>query len=139
MTRKFNLLPTEKKLILNILRDIDITKATGIDWYPRRFLKDGTDVLAKSVTDICNLSLSFNEFPSAFKLSQVKPIFKEERKTNVSYYRPISLLPILLKVIKKVFHEQTTKFLNDYKIYYKDQPGFRSNHLTDLFPSFVNS
>ena len=139
MTRKFNLLPTEKKLILNILRDIDITKATGIDWYPRLFLKDGTDVLAKPVRDICNLSLSLNEFPSAFKLSQVKPIFKEERKTNVSYYRPISLLPILLKVIKKVFHEQTTKFLNDYKIFYKYQPDFRCNNLTDLFPSFVNS
>ena len=30
-------------------------------------------------------------------------------------YRLISLLPILSKVVEKVVHEQTTKFLNDNK------------------------
>ena len=80
-----------------------------------------------------------NKFPSAaFKLAKVKPIFKKGRKTIVSNYRPISLLPILSKVIEKVVHEQTTKFLNDNNIFYKYQSGFRNNHSTDLFPSFFN-
>ena len=63
---------------------------------------------------------------------------KKRRKTNVSNYRPISLLPILSKVIEKVVHEQTTKFLNDNNIFYKYQSGFRNNHSTDLFLSFLN-
>ena len=50
---------------------------------PRIFLKDGADVLAKPVTDICNLLISLNKFPRAFKLVKVKPIFKKGRKTNV--------------------------------------------------------
>ena len=63
---------------------------------------------------------------------------KNRQKTNVSNYRPISLLPILSKVIEKVVHEQTTKFLNDNNIFYKYQSGFRNNHSTDLFLSLLN-
>ena len=38
LTKKFDLLPTEKGYILKI---IDTTKSTGIDRLPARFLKDG--------------------------------------------------------------------------------------------------
>ena len=120
------------------MRDIDTSKVAGIDRLPGRFLKDGANVLAKPITSICNLSISLNKFPSAFKLAKVKPIFKKRRKTHVSNYRPISLLPILSKVFEKVVHEQTTEFLNDNNIFYKYQSGFRNNHPIDLFPSFLN-
>ena len=138
LTKKFELLPTKKDYILKILRDIDTSKAPGIDRLPWRFLKDGANVLVKPVTDICDLSISLNKFSSAFKLVKVKPIFKKGEKNNVSNYWTISLLPILWKVTEKVFHEQTTKFLNDNNIFYKFQSGFRNNHSTDLFPSFLN-
>ena len=96
------------------MRHIDTSKATGIDRLPGRFLKNRADVLAKPITDICNLSIYLNKFPRDFKfIAKDKPIFKKDRKTNVSTYQPISLLPILSKIIKKVAHEQTTKFLND--------------------------
>ena len=138
ITKRFELLPTEKDYILKILIDIDTSKAAGIDRLPGRFLKVGAYVLAKPVTDICNLSISLNKFPSAFKLAKVKPIFKKGRKTNILNYRPISLLPIISKVIEKAVHERTTKFLNDNNIFYKYQSCFRNNHSTDLFPSFLN-
>ena len=138
LTKKFDLLPTEKYYVLKILRDIDTSKAAGIDSLPGKFLKDGADVLTKPVTDICNLSISLNKFPRALKLAKVKTIFKKDRKTNVSNYRPISLLRILSKVIEKVVHEQTTRILNDNSIFYKYQSGFRSKHSTDLFRSFLN-
>ena len=84
------------------------------------------------------LSIYLSKFPSAFKLAKVKPIFKKGLKTNVSNCRPNSLPPILLKVIEKVVHEQTTKFLNDNNTFCKYQSGFRNNHSTDLFLSFLN-
>ena len=52
LTKKFDLLPREKDYILEILRDIDTSKAAGIDMLPRIFLKDGADVLAKPVKNI---------------------------------------------------------------------------------------
>ena len=115
------------------MRDIHTAKATGIDWLPGRFLKDGANVLAKPVTDICNLSIFFNKFPSAFKLVKVILIFKKGWKTNVSN---------LLADITFEGHwkncSQTTIFLNDNNISFKDHYDFRSNHSTNLFLPFLN-
>ena len=61
-------------------RDINTTKAAGIDRLPGRFLKGGADVLAKPVTEVCNLSIYLKKFPSAFKLVKVKPNFKKTVK-----------------------------------------------------------
>ena len=54
LTKKFDLLQTEKDYEFKILRDINTSKAAGVNRLPGRFLKDGVDVLAKLVTDICN-------------------------------------------------------------------------------------
>ena len=43
-----------------------------------------------------------------------------------------------MKVTEKIVHEQTTKFFYDNNIFYKYQSGFRNNHSTDLFLSFLN-
>ena len=64
LTKKFELL-SKKDYILKMLRDINTSKAAGIDRPPEIFLKDGVNVLAKPVTDICNLSIFLNKFPSA--------------------------------------------------------------------------
>ena len=63
---------------------------------PRRFLRDGVDILAKPVTDNCNFSVSLNKFLRNLILEKDKPIFKKCWKQNVSNYRPVSFLPILL-------------------------------------------
>ena len=52
MTKKIDVLLTEKDYVLKVLRDIITSKAVGIDRLPVIFLKDGTDVLANLVTDI---------------------------------------------------------------------------------------
>ena len=79
LIKKFELLPTEKDYILKILRYIDTSKAAGIDRLPGRFLKDGANVLAKPVTDICNFSISLNKFPSAFKLAKLNLFSRDEK------------------------------------------------------------
>ena len=58
LTKKFDLLPTEKDYIFKILRDMATSKAAGIDRLPERFLEDDINVLAKPITDICNFSIS---------------------------------------------------------------------------------
>ena len=52
MTKKIDVLLTEKDYVLKVLRDNNTSKAVGIDRLPVIFLKDGTDVLANLVTDI---------------------------------------------------------------------------------------
>ena len=121
------------------MQDIKSSKAAGIDKLSGRFLKDGADILAKPVSALCNLSISRGVFPSACKVAKLKPIFKKGKKTDPSNYRPISLLPVISKIIEKVVHDQTNAFLSDENILYNYQSGFRANHSTNLCLSFLTN
>ena len=46
-TTKFQLKPTTEDIALKLLKNIDISKAAGVDNLPGRFLKDGAVILAK--------------------------------------------------------------------------------------------
>ena len=76
-------------------------------------------------------------FPNACIVAKLKPIFKKGKKVDPSNYRPISLLPLISKIIEKVVHDQTNEFLPTNKILYNYQSGFRTNHSTNLCLSFL--
>ena len=95
-------------------------------------------IVARTVTDIRNVSVSLIKFPTAFKLAKVE----KDWKTNVSNYQPISLLSIISKVIEKVVHQQTIKFLNNsiqHVLWISIWLLWISiYHSADLFLSFLN-
>ena len=130
-------LPMEKK-VLKVLQCIGITKAAGIDKIPRRFLKDGANILAKPIAKICNISISSALFPSDCKIAKLNPLYKRRSKTNPENFRPISLLPLISKVIERIVYNQVDNFLLQNNILYNYQSGFRKNHSTDLCLSFLN-
>ena len=49
-------------------------------------------VICKPLAYICNISFRTGVFPSRMKISKVIPMFKSGTKTDVTNYRPISLL-----------------------------------------------
>ena len=117
--------------------NIQISKASGIDKLPGRFLKDGAKILSKPISEICSLSISHGIFPNACKVAKQKPIFKKGKKVDPSNYRLISLLPLISKIFEKVFHDQANECLSANKILYNYQSGFRTNHSTNLCLSFL--
>ena len=122
MNFKFSEISPE--IILNILKGLNPSKAAGIDNLSGKFLKDGADILARPISQLCNLSIKLNSFPRSCKIAKVKPLFKKGTKTDPENYRPISLLPILSKIIERIIHDQTQEFLSKNKILYRFQSGF---------------
>ena len=53
-------------------------------------------------------------------------------------YRPISLLPLISKILEKVIHDQTQLFLTENNILYCHQSGFRKCHSTDTCLTYLN-
>ena len=104
--------------IEKILRSTTIRKASGIDDLSGRFLKDGSRVLSKPISELCNLSIKLGSFPDFCKIAKLKTLFKKGSKTNPSNYRPISLLLLISKIIEKLIHEQTSSFLSNNEILY---------------------
>ena len=124
--------------IEKILRSTNVCKTAGIDYLFGHFLKDGSRILSKPISELCNLSIKLGSFPDFCKIAKLKTLFKKGSETNPSNYRPISLLPMISKIIEKLIHEQTSSFLSNNQILYTYQSGFRKNHSTDSCLTFLH-
>ena len=80
-----------------------------------------TTVLAK----IINKSFQEGFFPEQLKTAGVVPIHKEGSKSDVSNYRPISLLKTFSKIFEKLMHVRILGFLETNNSLYEMQYGFR--------------
>ena len=123
--------------ILKLLKQLNPAKSAGIDNPTGKFLKEGAPVLASPITDLVNLSISLSLFPDDCKIAKLKPLYKKEAKTKPKNYRPISLLPLLSKIIERIVHNQTWEVLDKNNILYKYQSGFRKHHSTDTCLSYL--
>ena len=134
----FHLTSVSENSVLTILNATQVSKAAGIDNLSGRFLKDGAKVLSKPISDLCNLSIISEKFPDPCKVAKLKPLYKKSSVTDPCIYRPVSLLPLISKVIEKVIHDQTSTFLNSKNLLYNYQSGFRKKHSTDFCLSYLN-
>ena len=100
---QFSETPPEK--ILWILKGLHPSKAAGIDNLSGTFLKDGTDILARTISQFCNLYIKLSFLLKNCETAKVKPLFKKGSKTDYQNYHPISLLPLLLKITEKILHD----------------------------------
>ena len=74
-----------------------------------------------------NLSLQQGVFPKAWKTSVVKPLYKGKSRMEILNYRPVSLLPVLSKILEQLVHARLNKFLVKEKTCYSGQYGFTKN------------
>ena len=105
--------PVSDDQVLQLLKSLDTRKAVGPDELPASILKTHADTLTPSLTKIFNASLSTGSLPNEFNCANVCPVFKAGDPKDPRNYRPISLLPILSKVLEKIVHEQLTEYITE--------------------------
>lgn len=106
----------------------DSSKATGTDSIGPRLLKLAAPYIADDITFICNHSINTSTFPNKWKEAKVSPLYKNGAHDDVNNYRPISVLPILSKILEKHVHDSLSIYLNKHNLLCKTQSGFRSHH-----------
>lgn len=74
---------------------------------------------------VINKSFEQGVFPQSLKLARVVPIHKGNSKTEVSNYRPISLLSSFSKIYEKLMHNRVLEFLDSNGSLFEMQYGFR--------------
>lgn len=53
-------------------------------------------------------------FSDELKIAKITPIYKSVTKTDLSNYRPVSVLPIISKIFERVMHERlNTDFIQN--------------------------
>ena len=106
-------------------------KASGNDNLPPGLLKDCRHHIAKPIAFILNLSLDTNTFPHPWKIAKVTPIHKKGSLKEPSNYRPISVLPVLSKILERAVHIQLVDYLEEYNLITKYQFGYRKKRSTN--------
>ena len=114
------------------LKSLKRHKATGFDDLPSNLLKDSSCVVSGPLAHIINLSLKSGVVPSEWKTAIITPLHKSGDKDSADNYRPISVLPVLSKILEKAVHKQLTDFLENNKLLSDKQFGYRKGRSTEL-------
>ena len=73
---------------------------------------------------------SCGDLPLEWKAANVSPVLKKGDSRVPSNYRPISVLPVLAKVLEKCAHQQVYTYMQNHQLLHPAQFGFRPGHST---------
>ncbi|KAK3526049.1 hypothetical protein QTP70_012887 [Hemibagrus guttatus] len=85
------------------------------------------------ITTVTNGSLTPGHVPTAFKKARVIPILKKPAldPSDISNYRPVSLLSFLSKILERVVCNQLSDYLMQNNLHDPNQSGFKAAHSTE--------
>ena len=79
-----------------------------------------------------NQSIALGRFPDSWAIAAVTPIPKADTKDVVNDWRPISIIPLIGKMMEKLCTTILTRCLEDNGILCEEQYGFRQKRSTSL-------
>ncbi|KAG5891096.1 hypothetical protein JTB14_036987 [Gonioctena quinquepunctata] len=95
-----------------------------------KIIKSVADILADPLAILINNCFSSGTFPSTMKYSVVLPVLKKGSTDDINNFRPISIIPILGKIIEIILKQQLYNFLESNSLLCPGQFGFRKNRST---------
>lgn len=104
------------------------TESVGYDGIGINMLRHCGDLIIPYLTHIVNCCIESNTFPGNWKTAIVKPIPKIPDPKEMKDLRPISILPVLSKILERVMCEQLRTYLDQHHILPSEQSGFRPFH-----------
>ena len=107
-----------------LVEDINANKSSGIDGISAKVIKTAFEVLISQLCDLFNNSMTLGIFPKFWATATVIPIPKSGSLSQVTNWRPVSLLPIPGKLMEKVVHKHLTKMAHDLGLVSSKQCGF---------------
>ena len=122
----------DEQFVNKNLHELKTNKAIGLDRVSAHLLKDSANVLTPVLTKLFNRSLSSSIYPDIWKCGKVTALFKSGERTDPNNYRPITVLPIVSKILEKAAHSQMYSYLQDNKLLSPFQFGFRPKSSTEI-------
>ena len=88
------------------------------------------NILLPKLTLLMNDCIQSGYFPYELKIAKVLPLYKSGDVNCFNNYRPISILPLLSKILEKLIYSRLLDFFTDNNIIIPQQFGFRENYST---------
>ncbi|KAK3507800.1 hypothetical protein QTP70_000785 [Hemibagrus guttatus] len=118
--------------VLQITRSCNPTTCP-LDPIPSAMLQTISPDLLPFITTVINGSLTSGHVPTVFKKARVIPILKKPAldPSDISNYRPVSLLSFLSKILERVVCNQLSDYLMQNNLHDPNQSGFKAAHSTE--------
>ena len=116
-----------------IIKKLNERKAPGRDLIEVGMIKEAWPVMQNEFMMLFNNCLAQKVFPEQYKYAQIRVLLKGEDKdkTDPKSYRPISLLPIIGKILEKLIAGRLQALVNDHSLSSCRQFGFRPGKSTE--------
>jgi hypothetical protein len=99
-----------------------------------RLLKENVYDLAPFLVELFNRSLVLDIVPESFETAYITPLLKkcDLDPADVKSYRPISNLPVLSKLLERLFARQLLDYIMVCSLLPKLQYAYRAYHSTEI-------
>ena len=105
--------------------------ACGEDGINIRMIWLSFDAIGPLILRLVNSSILHSDIPASWKHSLVHPVFKSGDPTNASNYRPISIVPVIAKIVERAVHQQLYHYMSSNHLLSPTQHGFRPRYSTE--------
>ena len=100
-----------KETTIKAIDELENKSSSGHDGISNKLLKVIKCNIIKSLTIIINQVITTGIVPNTFKVVNIIPIFKKGDSSLLVNYRPISLLPTFLTILKEQFMTKCANIL----------------------------
>ena len=112
--------------IFEIIKKLDVNKAHGHDNISIRMIKICGKSICNPLRRIFEECLCTGSYPQEWKKGNIVPIYKKGDKQLLKNYRPVSLLPILGKILERLIFEEMYPFFITNNLIASNQSGFKT-------------
>ena len=127
----FEFTQVELRLVENLLRTLPLDGPAGSDLIDSKLLKIGAPYISRPICHIYNQCILNGVWPQSWKEGKILPLPKDKKLPfNGPNSRPISLLPVLSKLLEKLVFEQVQRYFTENSLTTEFQHAYRAGHST---------
>ena len=127
----FQLAPLTLSGLRAVVHGMNGSAACGEDGVSILLVRLSFEAIGTVLLHLVNSSISLSEVPDSWKHSLVFPIHKSGDPSNPSNFRPISIVPVIAKIVERAVHQQLYGYLSMNHLLSHIQQGFRPRHSTE--------
>ena len=98
--------------VIKVVKNLKDSKAVGGD-IPTKILKE-CEFTFNIITTCIKKAIETGNFPDSLKMANITIVFKKEDPLDKSNYRPVSILPLLLKAYERFTYNQLSEHSNNF-------------------------
>jgi hypothetical protein len=132
--------PVTEGEIRGIISSMKPKNSSGYGGISTKILKLCGSQISRPLAFITDKSIKTGVFPERLKYAVITTLHKKGDVYNMANYRPISLLPVFLKIFERVKHSRLNQHLQANNTLTTEQYGFRKGSSTEQATySFINN